>query len=466
MTDIKGPAGIADSKTAVEFKLEDLATVAELKDGDRAELAALFQVILDLNGTQSDIVSGQPKTYIDASAFYQYVETVESDDHKHLTAAHALLLEQALNFKALGKGKMGMLGAQLRLALRPYFVKNREAHRTEIKGLGITAEMKADMKEYAEAIKRNNVLAAVVAKNAKSFAAQAGINLYTKMHHWDAKNQKEWTALIAALGISEQLEGEDLRPLVYLALHPIPLLVSSRFRKAAAGEDQEFKYPNKVEGADDEDIKISRLGFVNSVSIRARATPAGCASFAVCAAAWTSLGSEAYGGAIKQYIRNTGQMTYEAYQNLVQDVKVNGECYHPMAREFGRELKLLDTSQCSLYMNIAAAYIFETLKGTLARSAALQKYKDQNSRVISLWQTRFRLEKQADKDSVSAFLKAAEQKKPSPAARLEAIRSDAMVEEAIQEFVKDKAKTIAKAKEAVGEHGDPASLLPPSERGL
>jgi len=439
-----------------------------LNEADKAIMQGIYQVILDLNGAQSDIVAGQPKTYIDREAYYRFVTAIADDGKKILSAAQVDILEQVYNWKACGKGKIGVLGAMLRKELKPFFQTTRESLEIKHTGVGLAADLKDDIKAYTDLLRKNNVLAAVISKNAKSFAAQAGINLFTKMHHWDAKNQREWQALFAAVGISEDLSGEDIRGLVYLALHPIPLSVSSAFRKAAAGTDQKIRVENSVEGKGAQDLEVDSKGFVNSVMIRAKAIPAGCATFSVCAAAWNSLSAESYGTRLKEFIKDTGSMSWDDYQHLVRDVQSNGERYHPMAREFGVEHKVLDTSRCKAYMDIAAAYIYEIVKGTLARSAALSKYKDQNTRTIALWQTRFKLEKASDKDSISAFLTAFEKKEQTPAARVEAIRAEGSVQEAINDFVLNNVRSKLKAGQQILELQssgvDLSAFLPTSER--
>jgi len=466
--DVTGARGSGVDVKGTAPKISEDEYLKGLTEADQAEMKAIFQVILDLNGAQSDIVSGQPKTYIDKEAYFCHVIAEDGDAKKKFTESQVDIISQVYNWKACGKGKMGLFGALLRKELRTFFQLTRETRIIRMKGTGLTEEFKTDLKAYTEVLKKNNVLAAIISKNAKSFAAQAGINLFTKMHHWDAKNQREWQALFAAIGVSEELAGEDLRPMVYLALHPLPLMVSSKFRKAAAGVDQTFNLTHTVKGDDATAVFIEAKGFVNSVSIRAKAIPAGCATFAVCAAAWNSLIAENYGAKLSDYVARITAVPFADYKSMVTDLQHNGEAYHPMAREFGSELKILDTSKVKMYMDVAAAYIYETLKGTLARSAALNKYKDQNARVINLWQVRFRLEKQSEKDSVTAFLTATEKKQPTPAARLAAISSEASVQEAVNDYmlsgVKAKVKALDQIREIEAAGVSVADYLPMSER--
>jgi len=461
----KEESKVKDSRIDVDFDMKQIA--GNFENEDKKVFEAICQLILDLNGAQSDITAGQPKTYIEKKNYVHYVVNENKDGGKTLSAGQIDIIEQALNYRALGGGKMGAIGAQLRKELWPFFVKTRESIPYVIKGITITADLKNDMKEYAEQLARVNVISAVIRKNAKSLAAQAGINLFTKLHHWDKNNQKEWTALFAALGLADDFASEDLRPLVYLALHPIPLSVSSFFRKAATGADQEFVLENTIAG--NKDLKISKDGFVNSVVLRSKAIPAGYATFSVCHVAWQNISSESYGARLKEYIRNAGGISYDEFIEIAEDVKKNGESYHPMAREFGVRIKSVNMDSVKAYMTIAAAYIMEISKGTLSRSAALVKFIDQNSRVVSLWRTRFKLEKVSERDSVTAFLTATEKKQPTPAARIAAIKEDAKVNEIILDFAKDKMKVYEKVKElTTGGHIGLTikDLLPPSEQAI
>jgi hypothetical protein len=456
---------VKDSHITTDFDIKKIAE--NFENEDKKVFEAICQLILDLNGAQSDITAGQPKTYIEKKNYVHYVVNDNKDGGKTLSAGQIDIIEQTLNYRALGGGKMGAIGAQLRKELWPYFVKGREAIPYVIKGTTITQELKSDMKEYAEQLSRVNIVSAVIRKNAKSLAAQAGINLFTKLHHWDKNNQKEWTALFAALGLADDFASEDIRPLVYLALHPIPLSVSSFFRKAATGVDQEFELENTITGT--KELKISKDGFVNSVVLRSKAIPAGYATFSVCSVAWQNISAESYGARLKEYIKNAGAVTYQEFVELAEDVKANGECYHPMAREFGVRIKSVNMDSVKAYMTIAAAYIMEISKGTLSRSAALVKFIDQNSRVVSLWRTRFKLEKVSERDSVTAFLTATEKKQPTPAARIAAIKDDARVNEIILDYAKDKMKVYDKVKELT-DNGHTGltikDLLPPSEQNL
>jgi len=444
-----------------EEKMESVDEYTRNFVGEDAKvLASLHQAILDLNGAQSDIIAGQPKSYISPDNYVRYVTATERDG-KILSAAQIDIIEQTLNYKALGRGKMGVLGAQMRKELWQYFDKKRECTEVIIAGTSLPNEIKSDLKEYAENLARYNTTAAIIRKNAKSFAAQAGINIYSKVHHWDMRNQKEWISLIAAIGLTEELTGDDLRPIVYLALHPLPLFVSSGFRQAAAGQPVEFELtdPIKTRGK----RTIGKEGFVNSVMIRSHAIPAGQATFSVCYAAWQVLSSESYAMNLKKYIKEVSNVDFNEFAELAVDIKKNGEKYHPLAAEFGATFIPVDTEKYKLYLVIAAAYIFEVAKGTLARSAALQKFKDSNNRTVNLWQVRFKLEKSSEKDSVAAFLTSYDKKLPTPSARIAAIEADSKVSEAILDYAKNHAKLYEKVKEVAG-RANIIDFVPPSEK--
>jgi hypothetical protein len=86
-------------------------------------------------------------------------------------------------------------------------------------------------------------------------------------------------------------------------------------------------------------------------------------------------------------------------------LKENGEKYHVMARELGETASTINMNRFKLYVDVAAAYILSIARGTLARSAALKKYKDNNARSVSIWETRFKMEKTAEAEAISSFLK-------------------------------------------------------------
>jgi len=148
---------------------------------------------------------------------------------------------------------------------------------------------------------------------------------------------------------------------------------------------------------------------------------------------------------LKKYVEKASKVDFTEFAAQQQDLRINGESYHIMSREFGVEPKIIDTSKYKMFMDVAAAYIYETLKGTLARSAALNKYKDANQRVIDLWRVRFKLEKKSEADSISAFLNADEKNVLPPAVRIAAIEAEHRVLNARNEYTDDSIRVQTKS---------------------
>jgi hypothetical protein len=441
-----------DDTKSIDDRIKDQHVLDNLEGDTKDIVRTIFETIIDINGAQSDIVAGQPKTYIEVKAYYQYIEAKEAEG-KALSEAQIDIIERVLNYLALGGGKMGLLGSAIRHELRDFYSTRREATKNIITGTKLSKEVVEGVSRFKDDLKRYSHLYAVVSKNAKSFIAQAGINMFTKLHHWDAKNQREWTALFSALGVRDEFEGEDLRALVYLAGHPIDLATLNKFRKAAAGDTQQIDIvsPIKRHGEGTIQVELEAKGFVNSVSIRARAIPAGCATFAVCGAALHTLMSETYASRLIVHINEKSDAKLDDFRAVLKDLHENGESYHIMSREFEVQTKKIDMDKFKMWLDVACAYVFEVVKGTLAKSAALNKYQDMNTRTVGLWRTRFKLEKSSEKDALSAYLSASERKEKTPAAKIAEIASDLAVLRVTNEYVDENIRSRSKASERLVE---------------
>lgn len=444
-------------ETKIEFKdiSEGTLTSVEIKElektdegkfkvkapaGIEAEFESICQLILDINGHQTDMIAGQPKSYIEKKHYMQVVQGKADDGGRTMPEVTQRMLERALNCQALGGGKAGLMGAHVRHAVRNLFSFHRECVVHIVKGNVISDSHKTAIREYAKLLQDHFVLAAMIEKEAKSIVAQSGVNIYTKLHHWDVRSVREWNALFSALSINEMIGEQEYRPLVYLAVHPIPLNVINAYRKAAGGKDQRFKVKGGITTEDPQVVEAK--GFVNSVSIRARGTPAGSAVFAVAAVAWRSIMSESYAKDLVDYIESTHAVKYTDFRDLANDLLLSGDKYHIMAAEFGEDFRPIDMNKHKIWVDVGTAYTFGLQGGTLARSAALKKHKDNNPRIVQMWETRFRFEKKSEAESLSAFLVNHKAGNSSATSRLKVLRDEIKVARVIQE----KSKVLAAAK--------------------
>lgn len=392
---------------------EDFAT--GIDDETREILVAIQAHLEDINGDELSSVAGQPRTYIDAKAFKVIVET-EEHNGGIMHPKQAELLEMALDADALGGGVEGFIGAHVRKALRSYYTKSREARIVKVRGQGFTADMKTSVTKFLNLLARHKQLAATFTINAISIAAQSAVNMYSKLHHWDAKNQREWHALMGALGISEEMKELDLRPIVYLAVHPIPLQVLDGFRRAASGVDQSVESlrssPSILGWQNAEDAKFPSKGFVHSVIIRAKSFPAGTAVMAVASVSLSRLKRESYWPKLLRTIDKSAEADAKVadFETLVRDIKEEGVRYHVMAKEYGAAPKQLDQEKYNEILVVLAAFIKSVEKGTLARSAALRKFTDANQRRVNFWSKMFAEETSAEGVSISEHLDSIEHK--------------------------------------------------------
>lgn len=418
-----------------EFEVDDFP--ADVK----GMAQSLLETIKDINGDELTSVSGQPRTYIEATA---YKVRVVAGDGCTLSQTVLGQIERALDFKALGSTESAYYGACLRAALRDFFDKSNECRTKIFENNNIDAETKEALEAYVAAGKRNSKTGVTFTVNAISFAAQAAVNMYSKLHHWDAKNKREWEALFGALGLSEKARDLDFRPIVYLALHPIPMSRLDNFRKGCLGQALDLVAEEPFTVACDRIMRFPSKGYVNSVVIRAGSFPAGMALVSVVKVGSSVLFQEDYAPAVKSYIEDSEAGLLAKFNADVEDVRVNGVHYHVMARYYNVEKKVFDMERYKLIFSMVSGYILAVAKGTLQKSAALKKFVEANARQVNLWKSRFYNEEDSKETTLSEFLEASSKK------RLTAVKASKKIANSVKlmeklvdmEQLKKKLKTL------------------------
>jgi hypothetical protein len=314
--------------------------------------------LLEMNGLKFE--SGIGKSYIPEKNYFQLFE----DAKLPKTACEAIT--NALNWDALERGIGGLAGAGVRRGLLHLRDPNRELklHKT------FTPEIAVILKAYNEYIAtRKDVFPFWVAQ-AFNVLGLAGAIFNREMHHWNAENTKPQQALIGSLNQQDLIPENEFRKLFYLSVHPIPLKSMEELRQDIIA--------GKVSGIND------------AVTSRCRAAPASCGDIHACAQAIPDLKSESFfanfGNKIKEELENVSKLN--------QEIMKDASSYHSFAVNYGKVRILIDKVTYKRVMACLCAYIFVNVKGSLAQSAALRKFKSNNARTVQKW--------------INAFEKAAE----------------------------------------------------------
>jgi hypothetical protein len=305
--------------------------------------------LIEMNGVSFD--AGIGKSYI---PIQNYVQIVKIPD---MSANVSELLEKALNFNALGQGIGGVAGAGVRWGLRQHFVENREFNL-------ITKWDEAFenvIAKFTAACRPKKDLVSFWTAQCENVLCLAGAIFNREMHHWNADNTKPQSALLGALNQSEEIPENEYRKLFYLSIHPIPLNTMEDFRQNAA--------IGKLKGIND------------SVALRCRSAPAGYGDLHACSQAIPDLRAESFfnkfGNTLKDEILQLWQMN--------QDLINNASEYHVFAASFGHIRKKLLIDNVKRAMICTCAYILVNVRGSLAQSNALQKFKSQHARSVNIW---------------------------------------------------------------------------------
>lgn len=387
----------AERHLEVDFKLsnaEDIKVAEGLTGDALAKFTSTIRDIVELNGTGD--IAGIQSSYIEVKQYVQVFDDVQvSDDMKK-----ALFL--AYNWEALGKGTGGLAGASVRWALKVHFSADRET----VKHRHVPRGAKAVLEAYGEAAKNQAQLVNFFITNAVSVAALAGAMVNKIVHHWDAQHTGAQKAFLSAMGMGEVLQEDQFRAVFYLAVHPLPLLVTERLRNDAAM------------GRNPDVAEVVRLRCVGP--------PAGYGAINACAAAASSLLSERIFGeatwAEKQlppppdegedqtaYIKLTQEVL--SYNTKMEERKMrvrqirrevtalvaanrilidNAPAYHQFATKYGYPARLaLRIEEHESAMVLLTAYIMARIKGSLAGSAAIKKFRNTHAREVTKRMTAF-----------------------------------------------------------------------------
>jgi len=314
--------------------------------------------LLEMNGLKFE--AGVGKSYIPEKNYFQLFEDAK------LPKSACEAITNALNWDALERGIGGLAGAGVRRGLLHLRDSNRELklHKS------FTPEIAVILKAFNEYIAtRKDVFPFWVAQ-AFNVLGLAGAIFNREMHHWNAENIKPQQALIGSLNQQDLIPENEFRKLFYLSIHPIPLKSMEDLRQDIIA--------GKVPGIND------------AVTSRCRAAPASCGDIHACAQAIPDLKSEsffaAFGNKIKEELENVGKLN--------QEIMKDASSYHSFAVNYGKTRILIDKVAFKRVMSCLCAYIFVNVKGSLAQSAALRKFRSNNARTVQKW--------------INAFEKAAE----------------------------------------------------------
>lgn len=375
---------------AAPFELtdaNDIALANSLTGEAKLNFINVIRDIVELNGTGD--IPGIQASYIDAREYVQDFSMVKVSNGMK----KALFL--AYNWQALGKGAGGLAGSAVRWGLYRHYSQAREmtVHTALPAGAALL------LGEYDKAAMAAKDLINFFMTNAISIAALAGAMINRIVHHWDSKHTGAQKAFINSMGMADHLAEDQYRAVFYLAIHPLPLSTTERFRNESAA------------GSLPEVAEVVRLRCVGP--------PAGYGAINACAAAVPSLlgeklmNPETYVtvampvhpgemGDVDLYAIEALRVTKLNNVNLGHRAAVGGVRsaiaevlgvnrrliaeagrYHQFAKKYGHDDRLfVDSKDHEKAMIILAGYIFAKVKGSLAKSAALRKFRDQNARAV------------------------------------------------------------------------------------
>jgi len=318
-------------------------------DGIKASRKDALLNLIEMNGIKFD--AGIGKSFIPPK---NYVKKVYI---KEMAEGPAQLLEKALNFDALGGEIGGLAGSAIRWALRDMFTPERECTIID----AWDPKFEPIINKYTAFSKTQRETSAFWEAQAMNVLCLAGAIFNREMHHWNADNTKPQQALLGALGQSDVIGEAQYRKIFYLSIHPVPLIDMEKARTKAANG--------------------SLVGINDSVAQRCRSAPAGYGDLHACAQAVSDLRSEAF----YQVFGNALKNELKALAGMNDEVIKNSSKYHIFAKNFGVDRVKLDTASVKKAMICCAAYILTFIKGSLAQSNALKKFKTANQRSINVW---------------------------------------------------------------------------------
>jgi len=354
----------------MEFNISDedktwinSAKTDELKIVRKAAIVNL----LEMNGMKFD--AGIGKSYIPEKNYYQIVQdkTVPKDVN--------IVATNAMNWHALGRGIGGLAGAGVRSAIINLIDVTRETTIHDKFGDEIEAIV-SDFVTFTAGRKDMFPFWAVQANNVLGLAAAI---FNREMHHWNAENTRPQLALLAALNQQDTIPDSELRKLFYLSIHPTPLRAMEVLRQSIVSGKQ--------------------AGINDSVASRCKSAPAGAGDVHACSQAIPDLSGESYFKDFGDTIRK--ELTDLFSLNL--DIMHNAGSYHAFAPNYGFDRILIERSKYKRAMICLCAYIIVNIKGSLAQSAALKKFKNTNSRMVQKWIAAFEARGVDDNPTLAAL---------------------------------------------------------------
>jgi len=331
-----------------EISKEDQSFIdAGTTDLERVLRKTIIERALEINGAMETAQPGMAVSYISRE---NYARIVVVDG---LPPNVAAVLEQALNWEALGRGKGGLAGAAVRFNLRTLFVPEREAILIDKFDPGWSALLK----DYTEFSSNNKHFFATWFANAWNVLGLATSSFIRECHHWNAQNTRPIKALCGSLNMEMELPESEYRKAFYLSIHPVPLI----YLTAAYLKSRE---------KDDKDIS-------ETVRQRLNVPPAGYADFCACGVAAQAFLTEKYAGhsALLNDIR--------AVHTLTNTLRADPLAYNQFAVQLGVAKKSFDKSRYTEAMIVLAAYAKSQIGGTLSKSPALCKFIDAHSRKVN-----------------------------------------------------------------------------------
>lgn len=331
---------------------------AGANEEEKATRKLALMNLMEMNGLKFE--PGIGKSYIPQKNYFQlFID-------KKLPPTVVDAIQNALNWDALDRGLGGLAGAGVRRGLTNYVDVNRECTVHKV----LTPEITNILKAYNDFTSTRKDFIPFWTAQSSNVLGLAGAIFNREMHHWNAENIKPQQALMGSLNQQDTIPETEYRKLFYLSIHPIPLRAMEDLRQAiAAGKG---------------------IGINDAVTSRCRAAPASCGDIHACAQAIPDLKGEPFfakfGVTIKKEIEDISKLNIQ--------IMSDASSYHSFAANYGKERILVDKVFFKRVMACLCAYIIVNIKGSLAQSAALRKFRSNNARTVQKW--------------IAAFEKAAE----------------------------------------------------------
>jgi len=338
----------------VKIDEKDQAWIDDEKDAALKEVRknAILN-LMEMNGLKFE--PGIGKSYIPEKNYLQVFENGALPENVQRS------LTNALNWDALGRGIGGLAGAGVRIGLMHLRDLKRECKTHNL----VTPEIMAIVRDFNEFVATRKDILPFWTAQCFNVLGLAGAIFNREMHHWNAENIKPQQALIGSLNQQDSIPENEFRKLFYLSIHPIPLASMEELRQ------------NIVNG--------SVPGINDAVTSRCRSAPASCGDVHACAQAIHDLKSESFYNNFGENMR--GQI--DELDNLNRKIMKDAASYHNFAANYKKQRIIVDKVTLKRSMACLCAYIMVNIKGSLAQSAALRKFRSNNARTVQKWISAF-----------------------------------------------------------------------------